>query len=375
MSWFSRFKDDAKRNLPGLAGDVVQVGAEGLMEAHGFGPVEAKEAALLVRAAVQSGISAVRSPGEETAILRVARVPDAAVTPCWFVYAMPVRQHRVESSVLAVAPRIWLSAQQAALYADNIAHEDMGLAKRPALIAQDEAVVEGADDRISRQAWEQWRQDRRTNPRPVGASVVFGSYVLGEMPDGGVIAWAPVLSRHGVRAGVLSENHLISLDEPPQVFKNQGDARRELHDRGLAPPLDFLYLPPSLAAELQVGETGELQRVSPRPRIWAGDPVAARVEKRFAPDPEPVFLRPDWYASRGDDGKVWAWKSVSEGQVSFARIRDRDGQWKTATWGSVTQCLRDLGTLGEFTQEHPTLVVTPSLAVPPPRKVVQGPNI
>lgn len=373
--FFSRFKTGAMRSLPDLAGTAVEVGAEELMRAHGMSPIEAKEVALMARVAVQSGIAAMRSPGEEAAILRVAQAPDPSVSPCWFVYAMPVRSHRVEPSVLAVAPRIWLSGQQAATYAQNVAYEDMGLARQPQLITQDEAIIAGQDDQVTRLAWEVWRQQRKENSRPVAANVVYGSYVLGELPDGSVIAWAPVLSRHGIRAGTLSHSYVISLEDPPQVFKNAAEARREMRERDLVDPLDFLYLPPSLAAELRVGEMGEMQRIAPRPVVWPGDPVGAKVDRRFAPEPDAVLLRPDWYVSRGDDGKVRAWRPVSDGQVSFARIRDRDGQWKTARWESVDQCLKDLGAVGEFAQEHPTLVVTPSPAVAPPRKVVQGPSI
>jgi hypothetical protein len=380
-SFFGKFTRGVKEELPELAGDVVQVGAEGLAQLHGMGPIEAKEVGAIARFGFK-GIAAwtnrhadAGSKDEEEAILRVVRSPDPTVTPCWFVYAMPVRNGRVEDDVLAVAPRIWLSSQQASLYAENVAFEDMGLARTPRLISQDVSFADETADPLTATAWERWRQERKNDARPIAPNVVYGPFVLGDLKEGGVVAWTPVLSRHGVRVGTLTDAYTISVDDTPKVFENDAAAREEMERRGIVDPLDFKYMPPSLEAELKVDEHGGLRRIRPHPLVWPGDPVKANVDRRFAPDPDPVLLRPDWYASTDTDGMVWAWRPVAEGQVSFARVQDADGRWKTARWGSIEQCLRDLGDVGEFAQVHPTLVVTPSLSVAPKLKVVEGPNL
>lgn len=367
MTWFSRFKSGLRRDLPNLAGDIVQIGTETMLEAHGAGSFEAQEIATVVSVAVKDAVAAIQLPNKnrektDATILRLASPPDPSVSPCWFVYAMPVRQHRVEESVLDVAPRVWLAPQAAWIYAEHVAHVDMGLKKPPMLILADESVVEAADDdHLTRVAWEEWRHTRKSNPRLVGEGVPFGSYVLGELPQGGLVAWRPMLTPRGVRLGTLSEENNCNLDLPPQVFTSENEARKTILERKLSAPVDVLYLPRSLAAEIRADELGELVRDKPRPRIWPGDPVPVVIERRLDRDPDSVLLRPDWYVSRYDGGAL-AWRPVGDGQVSFARVRRPDGTWGTAVWPSTSKCLKDLGKIGEFAQEHPTMVVTPSPA-------------
>ena len=365
MIWLRRFGRQLRREGQEAIGGFIQIGAEEVLKAHGVGSLEAQGTAFAASLIVKSVADSIHEPKQRdgNAVFRVAPVPDLSLTPSWFVYAMPVKQHEAQEEVLAVAPRLWLSPQAAWIYAEHIAYEDLALKEPPSLISADEPVIEGGDDRLARMAWERWRQQRRTaGARLTSAEVPFGPYVLGRLPQGGMVAWRSILTSSGLRAGVLDLNAECSLGSPPQVFGTKADALRKMREQGILKPHDVIFLPPSLATEIRIDDSGDLTRAKPPARIWPGDPVKVKPEKRFGPDPDPVLLRPDWYVSRDDRGGAWAWRPVGDGQVSFARIRDRDGQWKTARWSSVGQCLQHLGTLGQFGQEHPTLVVAPTMA-------------
>lgn len=378
MNVLSRFKKYAQRDLPEVAGGIIEVGTERVLEAHGLSNIEAKQLAIVAATAVRDAIAAGQSALEDrqtaTVIVRVASPPDLAITPCHFVYALPVRQRHVQDEVAAVAPRLWLSSQAAWIYAERASQDDMGLKGQPTLVLADDPVVDG-NNQVDRIAWERFRHEHKVNGRRIAGDVPFGTYVLGEMPQCGVIAWKPMLTPHGMRIGTLGGEVDCALQSPPLVFTSENEAKKELGRRNLRARTDLLYLPPSLKAELQPDEDGQIVRVEREPRILPGDAMKVKPERRLSADPDPVLLRPDWYVSRDDRGGVWAWRSAGDGQVSFARIRDRDGQWKTARWSSASQCLQHLGALGQFGQEHPTLIVAPSLAIDPPRKVVQGPSI
>lgn len=371
MTVLERVRNALVRDLPDIVGGVVRVGTEDMLEEHGIGALEAKEVAFAAGTVAREVVSALREFGgkrEEAAVLKIASPPDPAVTPCWFVYAMPVRRHEVEKRVADVAPQVWLSPQSAWIYAEHVAYQDMGIREPPHLVVADEPAVDGENDSLTRAAWELWRHKHRDNKLPIQAQVPFGAYVLGKLPEGGIVAWRSVLTPHGVRAGTLGARADCSLEEPPQVFKTNAAARRALVQRGLPQPIEVFYLPTSLAAELQKDEAGEISRRQPTAHVWPGDPMRVRPERRLGMDPDPVNLRPDWFVSRDGRGGVWAWRPAGDGQVSFARIRDRDGEWKTARWSSVGQCLQHLGALGQFGQEHPTLTVSPGLAVRRPAR-------
>ena len=365
MSWLARFGSNVKRNLPSIAGDLVEVGIQAGARSYGLDDIASKEIAYVVgmvaKTAVTSAMEVQPSSPDQHAVLRIAKSPDPSVTPCWFVYAMPVKDHRVESRVTAVAPRVWTSPQMAWLYAEHVANAEMGFRVRPDLLVGDEPVVEGGADPLTEIAWEQWMRERKDDPRPVAKNVIFGSYVIGELPQGGFVAWAPVLTQRGVRVGTMTRRWALSLEDPPQVFETEERAIDELRSRNIQDPIDVVFLPNSLATELQIGESGELNRVASKPNIWPSDPILVKPERRLPPGPDPSYLRPDWYVSKDTNDRVWAWRMVGEDHVSFARLRRPDGTWATATWPSVDQCLKDLGSIGAFGQEHPTLVVAPQL--------------
>lgn len=365
MIWLRRFGRQLRREGPEAVGGIIQIGAEEVLKAHGLGSLEAHGAAFaasLIAKGIADGVHETRQRDDDV-VFRLAAVPDLSVTPSWFVYAMPVRQHEAQEDVLAVAPRLWLSAQAAWIYAEHIAYEDMALKAPPSLISSDESMVEGGDDKLARLAWERWRQEQKTvGTKLASAEVPFGPYVLGKLPQGGMVAWKSVLTSRGVRAGVLSVDGDCSLDAPPQVFGTKAESLKKMREQGILKPHDVIFLPPSLAAELRVDDLGNLERVKPAARVWPGDPVQVKPERRLGADSDPVLLRPDWYISRDDRGGVWAWRPVGQGQVSFARVHNHDGEWRTAKWSSVSQCLKHLGALGQFGQEHPALVVAPSMA-------------
>ena len=367
MSLLSKVRSsfNLKRDLPDLAGGIVRIGAESILDAHGVNAVEAKElsfiAGALTRDMIETSREAREGRSNQKAILKVSHPSDPSVTPCSFVYAMPVRQHRVQPAVAAVAPQIWLNSQAAWIYAEHMAYTDMGIDRPPLLLMGDESQVNAEDDTVTRAAWEVWRHNRKDNTQSLKAAVPFGSYVLGEVPDHGVIAWRSMLTPKGVRIGVLSKRSDCSIEDAPLVFESEDDAREDLRARDLSAPVDVLYLPTSLVAELQSNEVGALTRVQPQPKIWAGDPVTVKVMPRIDRDPDPVLMHPDWYVSE-HDGSYLAWKPVGPSQVSFARVRRPDGTWGTAVWPSASKCLKDLGKVGEFGQQHPTVTIEPSLA-------------
>ena len=376
MSFLDNIKQWVRNDLPEAAGGVVEVGTEHILEVHGVTPEAAKDLAMLAGAvtqeAAEAGLAAIQGrEGYSRVVLRVASVPDLSMTPSYFVYAMPVRQKEVRSEVVGVAPRLWLSKQSAWVYAENLASGGQGSRFDVAMVLSDEAVVNGGGQGADRMAWADWRHVIGRQGRPACADVPFGPYVVARLDRAGVIAWRPVLVKTGMRAGVLTADDPCSLSAPPAVFESQHQVDRELRRRGLPTSLDVYYMPDSLASELQVSERGAIARAARTPSILPGDPGVAHFSRREAADPDPVELRVDWFVSRDELGGVWAWRKVGEGLASFARIRDTDGRWKTARWPSVSQCLEDLGKLGQLGQEHPTLCVAPEMTATPsmPRRL------
>ena len=372
-TWWER----VRTGLPRMAEGVVEVGAEKVLEGHGMGAVEATEIVSALTVAAKATVQSLRaSPTQDDqAVLRLISAPDPTVTPSFIVFAVPVRQHHVEDAVLAVTPRLWLSAQAAWIYAEHLACQDMGIKAPPKLILAEESLPP-ADyaDASARTAWAAWCQRRQENPRPLGATVPFGAYGLAEL-RGGVIAWRPVLTPQGLRLGVLGADDPCSLAAPPKLFASADEVRQELGGRHLPPPLDLFYLPRTLAAELRPNDQGALVRTQAVPHLWPGDPTPVKAVRRPTASSDPIFLHPDWYVSRDRGGGAWAWRPVGGHAVSFARIRDRDGQWKTAHWASVTACLAHMGTLGQFAQEHPTLTVVPAKSLEAPRSALGGPTL
>ena len=367
--------DRVKTGLPQVAEGVVEVGAEKVLEGHGLGAVEATEIVSALTVAAKATVKSLRAAPTQNdqAVLRLIAAPDPSVTPCFVVFALPVRQHHVEDAVLAVAPRLWLSAQAAWIYAEHLACQDMGIKAPPKLILAEGSLPRPDHaDESARSAWAEWCRRRQADLRPLGAAVPFGAYALAEQ-GGGVIAWRPVLTPSGLRLGVLAADQACSLETPPRVFASADAVREELAARHLPSPLDLFYLPRALATELQPNDQGVLIRARAVPPLWPGDPTPVRPVSRPHPTEPPVFLHPDWYVSRDRGGGAWAWRRVAPNEVSFARIRDRDGQWKTAHWASVSACLKHLGSLGQFGQEHPTLSVVPARVLEPSHPTLSGP--
>lgn len=363
-------------DFPGVAGDVLEVGARTFLHAHGVESLEANEVAVAVGAITKDALATIQHerPKAHPYVLRISNTPDPAVTPCSFIYALPVHRLRVQDRVAQVVPDLWLSSQAAWIYADYIAHEDLGVGRLPLLVSADQPLVEAHADQLTQSAWDRWcrvRQDQRTRHAPVP----FGAYVVGELPGAGYIVWRSMLHTRGVTAGVLQDDSNCSIKGAPHVFRTVASARKEITRRGFPDPVSVLYLPLSLKAELAVDDSGQVTRRTAAPTVWPSDPVTVAPRKRPDVGTEPAFLRPDWYVSRDPRGGAWAWRRVAENQVSFARVRGLDGHWKTAKWPSVEQCLKDLGALGQFGQEHPTLVVAPSLAVRNLTPSAHGPHL
>lgn len=371
-TWWER----VKAGLPRLAEGVVEVGAEKVLEGHGLGTVESAEIVGALTVAAKATAKSLRATAADDAVvLRLLAAPDTAVTPCFVVAALPVRHRHVADEVLAVAPRLWLSAQTAWIYAEHLACQDLGLAAPPKLIlGQESAPATALADETARTAWALWCARRQDDPRPLAAAVPFGSYALADAA-GGVVAWRPALSLHGMQLGVLTAADACSLDAPPAIFGSTDEVRRELARRHLPAPLDLFYLPRSLAAELRSDEEGVLTRTKAAPALWPGDPTRVKPLPRPNAAPDAVRLHPDWYVSRDRGGGAWAWRRVGPQEVSFARIRDRDGRWKVAHWASVPACLKHLGALGQFGQEHPMLSLVPAKAAEAPAFLLGGPRL
>ncbi len=364
MSWKDFVKQGFRNHLPGLVQSTVGLGTEFTLEAHGVSPELASEVSVIAAMATKQVTDRVQSAYDKATVLRVAIAPDKSVTPCWFVYAMPVENKRVQAAVQAVAPRIWLSEQTALLYAEHAAWSDMGL-KRPALVMADKPATGELYGGLDHLAWDSRRHLGMSYESIAQKPVPFGPYVLGELPSGEVIAWRPVLTPQGVRVGTLSVTHDCDVSDAPLTFSSITAAKRVLNVRKLPKPIDVVVLPASLEAELQLDELNGLIRVSAQPRIWPGDPLTIIPDPKRNLDPDPVLLHPDWYVSQGEDGSAWAWRPVGLNQVQFARTYGQDGIVGDAKWPSVGRCLRDLGRIGQFGQEHPTLSFSPVIALAP----------
>lgn len=346
---------------PELVGGIVRVGVEAILEAHGGADFGAKELAFFAGAVAREGVSAAAAHGlTQRAIIRVAPIPDATVTPAWFVFALPVEREHVQSRVMSVSPRIWLAPQVAWVYAEHAARDDLELSSAPYLISAEESMSRTKPDELTKQAWSKWVEQRRLSSSNIAKDVPFGPYVLGELPDTGIVAWQPVLTLQGMVAGTLDANYECSLTRAPLVFRDEGEARRELHKHELD-VLPIVYLPSPLAADLDVDPLGSVIRAQRIPRLWFSDPTEVRISRSSAPVQAPN-LHPELYVSEIEHGVV-AWKPLDRGRVSFVRLQRADGTWGTAVWPSTRKCLEDLGRLGIWGQEQTGLKIVPSVTV------------
>jgi len=356
LNWLQRVVRNLREDAPEVLGGAVQVGVEAMLEAHGQDRLGAKEIAYFAGSlARESAASVGRGPAGPPAIVRVARCPEESVTPAWFVYTLPVERGHVRNQVLSVSPRIWLSAQVAWVYAEHAAQDDLGLSHTPELISAEEPVSRAMPDALTLDAWDAWTEQRQRTPTKIGKDLPFGPYVLGEVEGAGVVAWRPVLSSRGMRAGTLTPDYGCSLTRAPLAFPDEAQARRVLAAEGLS-VASVVYLPGSLGADLELTPLG-LVRARGSPRISMGDPVEVSFAKQAAPAGAP-HLYPELYVSESERGVV-AWRPVDAGRASFARLQRADGTWGTAVWPSTHRCLEDLGRLGIWGKEQAALTITP----------------